>query len=305
MASSSENASHSDSQASAAEVPGFGRRLKLGWREAGECWRLIRRDPYLLVLPTLSLVFVIATWAALFLVASAVVGEFYLQMAIVGALAAYPSNFAATFFGVAFIALADGRLHGQKTTIAEGLRIARTRLRAIAKWALLASGVGLALQLLQQLRSDWIAASIFSWIAGAAWTVLTFFVVPVLAFEDLGIRDTLRRSGQIVRERWGEGIGGAGNLAVVFGVAILVLFVPGMIVMGIAFTFGQAAGIAIAVVLGMLFVASIGAASVAGQLFALALYRFATTGAPIGGFSPDVLTTAFRPRRSRWRPWSR
>jgi hypothetical protein len=302
MARSQEQPRDSDDRPG--ERPGFGKRFRLGWQEAGSCWRLIRRDPYLLVLPILSFAFIVATWTALYFVASTLAGGFYLRLVLAGALAAYPSNFVGTFFGVAFVALADGRMRGRNTTIAGGLRIARTRASAIAKWALLASGVGLVLQLLQHLKSDWIATSIFSWVAGTAWTVLTFFVVPVLAFENRTIRDTLRRSGQIVRERWGEGVGGAGNLATVFLVVVLVLMIPGMTAVGVAFSIGQAPGIAVAVLLGVLFLASLAVVTVGGQLFALALYRFATAGPVVGGFSQEVLAGAFQPRR-RWRPWRR
>jgi hypothetical protein len=276
----------------------LGERVKLGWKEGTQSWRLIRDDPYLLILPGISLLFVTATWAALFFAAMQVTDGFYLGFALTAILSAYPSNLVGTFFGVAFVAIANDRLNGRKTSISEGLRIARTKLRSIAKWALLASGVGLLLQLLQHIKFDWIAAPIVGWLAGAAWTIVTAFVVPVLAFEDRDVRGTVRRSAQIVKERWGEGIGGIGNLSAVFLVAFLSLLIPGIVLIAIAFSAGDAAGNAVSAFLGLLFVASFGILTVAAQLLTLALYRYATAGVTVG-FSVEVLDAAPRPRRLR------
>ncbi len=39
---------------------------------------------------------------------------------------------------------------------------------------------------------------------GIAWSVLTYFVVPVLLYEPVGVGQSIKRSAQIFRERWGE-----------------------------------------------------------------------------------------------------
>ena len=41
-------------------------------------------------------------------------------------------------------------------------------------------------------------------VVGVAWSVATYFVIPVIALEGLGPRDALRRSSALVREKWGE-----------------------------------------------------------------------------------------------------
>ena len=281
--------------------PGFTERLRLGWQEASHCWRLIVDDPYLLILPSVSLALVSASWGSVYLLTSLVVGDFALRMLIAGVAGLYPLAFVGTFFGVAFVAVADGRLRGRRTSIGEGLRIARGKAGAIAKWSLLSSGVGLILQLLQHVKGDLLMGPVFSWIAGASWTVLTFFVVPVLAFEELSLRDTLRRSGRIIGERWGEGIGGAGNMAAAVVVALLVLTPAALIAIAIGFALGQGAGIAAVVAVALLFIASMAALDAAGKLLALALYRYATAEALVGGFTAAELSSAVR-RKRRWRP---
>jgi Family of unknown function (DUF6159) len=284
--------------------PGFGERMTRGWREADACWALISDDPYLLILPGVSLLFVGATWLGLYLAATALAGDFYLRMLLTGLFAAYPSNFAGTFFGVAFIAVADGRLQGHPTTITQGLTIAWGRAAAIARWALVSSGVGLLLQLLQHIKVDSIASIALSWLAGAAWGVLTFFVVPVLAFERRGARSTLRRSAQIVSERWGEGLGAVTNLGAAFLVVMLVLGAIGGTLADIAFSIGPTAGIIALALLGLAFAGAFTVLSTASRLLALALYRVATGGLVVG-FDQQVLQEALVPRRPRWPPWRR
>ncbi len=43
---------------------------------------------------------------------------------------------------------------------------------------------------------------------GVAWTLASYFVVPVLAEEDLGPIEALRRSADLFRETWGEQVDG-------------------------------------------------------------------------------------------------
>ena len=285
--------------------PGFGERIRRGWREADACWALISADPALLILPVVSLVFLGITWLGLYLVAAALVGEFYLRMFLAGVFAAFPSNFAATFFGVAFVAVADGRLQGGRTTTGQGVSIAARKTAAIAKWALMASGVGLLLQLLQQIKVDSVASIAIAWIAGAAWGVLTFFVVPVIAFEDRGVRDTLRRSNQIVRERWGEGLGAITNLGAAFVLVMLAAGVVGAALAGVvAATVGPTAETVAFVLLGLAFVGALAILDAGSRLLSLALYRMATR-APVLGFDQQLLQETLIPRRPRWRPWRR
>jgi hypothetical protein len=280
--------------------PRFRERLGRGWREANACWDLIARDPYLLILPSLSLVFVLATWIGLILIASTLTGHFYLGVLLAGIVSAYPSSFAGAFLGVAFIAVADGRLQGQHTRVREGLAAARRKAGPIARWALIASGVGLVLQLLQHVKADWAVSAAFAWLAGAAWGVLTFFVVPVLAFEDKGARASLRRSGQIVRDRWGEGIGGVTNIGALGAVGGLAVGLVGVILIGLGYAVGTATGVAALVFVAALFVAMLVVLATAGRLLALGLYRFAT-GGPQVGFDQEVLQEAGVPKRFRRR----
>jgi hypothetical protein len=52
------------------------------------------------------------------------------------------------------------------------------------------------------------------------------FVVPVLAYEDVGTLHAFKRSSQIMRDKWGESLGGNFSFGMVQFIRILVIAVP-------------------------------------------------------------------------------
>ena len=71
-----------------------------------------------------------------------------------------------------------------------------------------------------------VAGEVIAGIAGVAWGLVTFLVVPVIALEGLGPWQALKRSGSLFRQRWGEQI--TGNLAIGIGI-LYALVVEGLI----------------------------------------------------------------------------
>jgi Family of unknown function (DUF6159) len=275
------------------------RRLRRGWREATKSWSVLAGSGSLLVLPALSFLLGMATWIAAFAVAAQFVEPTMSRLVLASFILLLPGTLLGTFFGVAFVAALDRRLAGERATVGYGLRVAWCRRGAIVGWSLLAAGVGAILQGLQQLRSEWAVAPLLSWLAGAAWGVLTLFVIPVLALEEVGVRDTVRRVGELVRRRWGEGMGGAGNFMLVGAVAGAVVGAVGSVIIVAIAVVVPDRHVVVFVYLGcffmlLLLIAAIGAAA---QVLSLALYRIATTGEAVGPFTADELEHAMVPRR--------
>ena len=136
------------------------------------------------------------------------------------------------------------------------------------------------------------AGDIIAGIGGAIWSLITFLVVPVLAFEGIGPVDAIKRSAHLFRQRWGQQvtgnvvIGGIAGLAVFLGIAIGVV---GVVVMAA----GDAATIALGAVLLLIgVVAAIGGAVFGGAtrgVFGVALYHYVADNQVIGPFTaPDM-----------------
>jgi hypothetical protein len=272
------------------------RRLARGWGEATRSWIVLVGSGRLLLLPAASWALGVATWIGGYLLAGQWVDSTMGRLVLAGFLLLLPGTVLGTFFGVAYLAALDRRLSDEPATVRDGLRVAWRRRGAILGWSVLAAGVGALIQGLQQLRSEWAVAPLLSWLAGAAWGVLTLFVLPVIAIEDVGVRDAVRRAGGLVKQRWGEGMAGAGNLTLVAGAAgaaVAVLLAPAFV---IAAPDRDAIQIVFLASLAV-FVAIIAVIGTAMQVLSLALYRHATGGGAIGPFTADDLQHAIIERR--------
>ena len=190
------------------------------------------------------------------------------------------------FFQAAIVAGATERMRGGDPTVRSALAAAGRRAGAILVWALVAATAGMVLRTIQE-RVGFIGRIVVA-IIGAAWSVATFFVVPVLVLEDRSIPDSFNRSIAVFKKTWGETVVGGtslgaaavcawvtlvavvGLLAYVIGIAALVVFFAGAIFLMIFFSALQA-------------------------VFVASLFRYATEGdAP--GFDPDLFKHAFVPK---------
>lgn len=215
------------------------------------------------------------------------------HLLLVYAIFSWPMTFVATFLNVALAAAADAALDGRRLTLREALGVAVTRLGPIAGWSLLATGVGVLLQQLAERLP--LGGRIASWLLGVAWSLVTFFAIPLLALEGCSPTATVRRSARLIRARWGEGVGGT----VLIGMWAMPLFaLGGALIGGGANVHGQArVGVIVAGLVVTLAAAAL--ITTARQVFAVALYRYATDGAARGGFAEADLRAPFSARR-RW-----
>lgn len=278
-------------------------KMARGWRLTRESWSVVRRRPSLMVIPALAAVMTIAA-AALLLgpwSLDAIAHHSRERVFVDAAICAYPLTFIATYFNVAFYALAAATIDDRPMSLREAFGCARSRVFTIALWTFVATVVGIALRGLEQLPAGGLAGRIAEWLGSLAWSLATFFVVPALALEDVGVRGALRRSVGAIRTTWGESITGTivvggsfGLVALLFGAVTAAGFVAGR--QGFAPGYAVAAAGAVGLV-----VAAVVQAAVA-QVFRLAVYRYATGSGATGPFAEADLQGAFQPRNRRfWR----
>jgi hypothetical protein len=222
-------------------------------------------------------------------------------MSIVGwifaALLAYVTTTIALFFQSAVIFGATERLNGGDPTVASALGAAFKKLGPIMLWSLVATTVGLILRAISERGGAF--ARIGSAIAGIAWSAATFFVLPIVIFEGINSFAAVKRSGQLISERWGA----VARTSVRFGFrAFLAVLIPIFAIVG---GFGimissidsstapsPVLGLAIAVVglVGLVIVVVVMSA-LNGYVRAV-LYRYAV-GQSLPGISEDILSRAF------------
>lgn len=197
------------------------------------------------------------------------------------------------FFNTALVGAASIRLGGGDPGVGDGFRLALGKLPAILGYAAIAATVGLVLRAIQE-RSGWLGR----WVAGllgAAWTVASFLVVPVLVHEDVGPLDAVKQSVTLLKRTWGENLIGNAGFGLVFFLLMLLALVPAAVVGALAVAAKSGAGVAAAVALGVIAVLLVALVQAALQgIYAAALYRYAAQGEVGGGFDRALVAQAFR-----------
>ena len=279
-------------------------RIKRGWKLSKQSWAVVKSDKSLLAFPIISVVAAIITMIIFFGGGAAMavaIGSPWgaLPLVIIGA---YLLTVVGVFSSVALASCATEALEGRQTTVGQGISAARGRMKVIFAWAAVAMFVGALIAVIQSLLQEvagGIVSAIVGGLAGFAWAVATFFVIPVIALDGLGPKEALKTSAHVVKERWGEGVVGSSAIGLItFFVAMLPAIV--MMVLGFVLAGSSAVGGGLLITIGVLvFVIAMLFQSTITAVFRVALYRYATEGDVIGGFDREALESAFVPKKSR------
>lgn len=271
-------------------------RIRRGWELTKTSWGVLRSDRSLAAFPVLGGATALLLAAAFGLPAALLFNDNSNVLAVIlAAIGIYLVSYAAVFFNVALAGAAAQVLDGKDATVASGVAVARTRLPAIAGWALMIASVNIVIRALQE-RLGPVGDLILGGIA-VAWGLVTFLAVPVIALENTGPIETLRRSAGIFRERWGEQVTGQFSIG---GIVLLFTLLPAIALVGIGYAVGNGVllGVLIAVAV-VLVIAGTIVSTALSQIFAVALYRYAIGQGATGAFTQDVLASAVRPRTRR------
>jgi hypothetical protein len=198
------------------------------------------------------------------------------------------------FFNCALVGAAMIRLDGGDPTLADGFNAARAKIPAILGYAAIAATVGVLLQGLKQ--KDNFLVRLMGSALGAAWTLATFLVVPVLVSRNIGPVDALRESVSLLKRTWGENAVGQVGIGAAFG---LVTFAVVLVGAGLTLLAAQAS-FALAIVVGTLFVLAVLLVAIyqaaLSAIYSAALYRYAVSHETPPAFREAGLAQAFLPK---------
>ena len=208
-------------------------------------------------------------------------------------------------FQVALVAAVMHRMEGGDPDLSYAISRANHRLGAIFIWALISATVGLLLKILESSARDGrgggrIVAQILVALLGAAWSLMIFFVIPVIVVENAKGVSAVKRSFSILKSKWGEAIIGNQGIGLLTFIAVAVLAgIPvalGFSAMSADYGGSSVLGVtlmALGIGIGM-FVAAAGSAL--DSTYRAVLYEYGTQGTA-GAFPREVLDQAFRPKQ--------
>jgi len=211
--------------------------------------------------------------------------------------------FIATFFNVCVVYTTKVRFEGGDATFSESIRFALSRIGLIARWSVLSATVGLLLNMLERIAASFgkvgeIVARIIIALMGAAWSIATIFVVPILVYDGVGPIDAVKKSMRAVKETWGENIVKSLGLGLM---SILAFLLVGGVSVGLTILLANqfdAAGLLTGIAIGGCLLLLTGLIfKVAGLIFSTALYVYANEQIVAADFNENVIKGAFKTKK--------
>ncbi len=283
-------------------------RFNRSWELVKASWAVLRQDKELLIFPIVSFlgsIVVLITFAIPMIAAGVFdsaasrgsddIGFFGLVVGFLFYLVMYT---VVIFSNTALVGAAMIRLDGGNPTLADGFRIARERIGIIVAYAAISATVGMILRAISERGG--LIGQIASSILGFAWSVLTFLVIPVLVMEKVGPVDAIKRSGELLKQTWGEQLAANFGMGAVFGLATFGIVILGMVLIFAFAAIDAGVLVAIAVIAMILAIIALSlVGSALGGIYQAALYRYATSGTVDSHFSPDTIQGAFAQKPKR------
>jgi len=189
-------------------------RLKIGFGMARRSGRVLRAHPKLLVFPFVGGLSGIAFVATLF--GGLVLTDSMRDPGVVlyGALfvAYLVETFVASFFTAALVAATRSVFDGEEPSIRGALAAAWQRKLPLLAWSVVAAIVGVIIRIIES--DDNLVAQILAGVFAVAWSVMTYFVVPVIVFRDPSLTEMFSESANTFKNTWGESVGAMATIDV-------------------------------------------------------------------------------------------
>ena len=268
----------------------LGRSVDIVKRSAQVLWS----EKKLLLFPMVSSIFLIGLLVS-FLLPAFALADSDVPLFLLIAMFYFFSYFIIIFFNSALIHAAHAKMEGQVVSLKESLSFAGSKILPITGWVAIAATVGIILSVLRgsarkQRGIGGLAAGLVVGLIGMAWSLATFFVIPVMVFEGHGPISAIKRSVELIKKSWGESVVGGAGISMVF--FILYLLGGGLLILSLL------AGVLVPALLLLIpyFLVLFLAQGALQGIFVTAVYKYATTGKTTI-FDPQQLQEAFRPGR--------
>src|SRR5688572_18894778 len=271
-------------------------RLSNGWKISMSSFKVLRENKPLIIFPILSGISLLLILGSFFTVLLAGAGWDFDNIenpnqatSILYIFTYYLINyFIIVFFNTALVHCTRLYFHGEEVSLTIGIKFAMSRIGTIFTWAMFAATVGTVLKLIEE-NAGWLGRIIIGLI-GVVWSIATFFVVPVIAYENVGPLGAFKRSSQIMKNKWGESLGATFSFGLVQILAILVVAIPLFLIGSVIHVI---AGVILAI-LGVLIVLSI--VSAAQTIFISAVYHN-INGDPVQHFNEQMINNLFEHKK--------
>jgi hypothetical protein len=271
-------------------------RLSSGWTISMNSFSILKKNKQLIIFPILSGISLVLTAAVFILGILAVAGWDVEYIKTDNRVMNYAllfgfyfvNYFIVVFFNMALIHCSKLYFEGEEVTVSKGLQFSASRIGVILSWAMFAATVGTILKIIQENTGT--IGKIVTGLLGFVWGITTFFVVPVIAYENLGPVDAFKRSAELMKNKWGESLGATFSLGLVQMVVVILAAIPVCLIAGYVNMF---AGIFIGIIAGVTIFAVFSAAQ---TIFISSVYNN-VTGNIDEHFNQQIIDSLFTAKK--------
>ncbi|MBK6763947.1 MAG: hypothetical protein IPG68_12070 [Micrococcales bacterium] len=231
-------------------------------------------------------------------------GEVSTSTAIVGIviliIAAYVATLITQVFMGGLVKCADEELQGRDSSFGAGLGAAMGRFPALMGWAGIQTAVGWLLSAVRGNGSDnnvivTVLRLVLASLLAVAWSVITFFVLPLIILRGKGPVAAIKQSVSVIRATWGMQIAGGVRIGGLIG---LIAVLPGILFAVVGGFVAMAGTPAVGVPLSALGVIVVIAAQVVisamRAIFSVAMLHYVEEQQGFGPFEAAALQSAVR-----------
>lgn len=269
-----------------------------GWTIATNSFKVLKANRQLLIFPILSMASMIVIVVSFLTAVVGFEGWSLNNIQDPGRVISYSlvflfyiaNYFVIVFFNMALVHCSSLYFKGEEVTVQKGIDFSKSRIGSILGWAVFAGIVGGILKIIQENVGS--LGKIITAIVGIVWSIATFFVVPVIAYENVGPLQAFKRSSQLMKEKWGESIGAGFSFFLIQLGAMAIIAIVAFAVSAINIMAGIAIG-----VLGLLILSSI--MSAVKTIFISAVYHD-VTGDPVELYNQQFIDNLFKPKKKRF-----
>lgn len=214
-------------------------------------------------------------------------------------IAAYLATLITQILMGGLVKCADEELQGRDSSFGAGLSASLTRLPALLGWAGIETAVGWLLSAIRGNGDNNIIVTILRLVIASllavAWSVITFFVLPLIILRGKGPIEAIKESVSVIRETWGMQIAGGVRIG---GLIALVAVLPGILfaVVGgfIAMAGTPAVGVPISAVGVIVVILAQVVISAMRAIFSVAMLHYVEDRQGFGPFDAAALQSAVR-----------
>jgi hypothetical protein len=266
-----------------------------GWTIAANSFKVLKENRQLLIFPVLSgvsIIVIVASFCVTFLgfsgweldaisepgrmVSYAILFFFYIT-----------NYFVIVFFNMALVHCTSLYFKGEEVTVQKGIEFSKGRIGSILGWAVFAGLVGGILKIIQENAGS--LGKIITGLVGIVWSIATFFVVPVIAYENLGPIAAFKKSAMLMKQKWGESVGAGFSFGLIQLGAIAIIAVIAFAVSAINLIAGIAVGVLLLLLMSVIM-------STVKTIFISAIYHN-ITGDPVELYNQQFIDNLFEAKR--------